>query len=185
MVTATIYPISLGMLSLNWPTVRNLREECVFRATLAYLSVCKGHAKDLFKSESGFLLGIVKRGGLVRLCTKTTVYKVWACFPELSWASMLMPLESRIRIRQFLDKRPPQDLAIILKESLAKTGNSSLMTERSDPSVSGACYGKSANDADDRKRTSMPSLWRQRNRNKRKHVFSGFQRNRKNKKSNR
>jgi type II secretory pathway predicted ATPase ExeA len=49
--------------------------------------------------------------------------------PEKLRAPMLMPLESRIRIRQHLDKRPPQDLATILKETLTKAGNSSLMTE--------------------------------------------------------
>jgi general secretion pathway protein A len=49
--------------------------------------------------------------------------------PEKLRVPMLLPLESRVRIRQHLDKRPPQDLAHILKETLIKAGNSSLMTE--------------------------------------------------------
>jgi general secretion pathway protein A len=49
--------------------------------------------------------------------------------PEKLRAPVLMPLESRVRIRQHLDKRPPQDLAHILKETLSKAGNSSLMTD--------------------------------------------------------
>jgi general secretion pathway protein A len=49
--------------------------------------------------------------------------------PEKLRAPVLMPLESRVRIRHHLDKRPQQDLALILQETILKAGNSSLMTE--------------------------------------------------------
>jgi general secretion pathway protein A len=49
--------------------------------------------------------------------------------PEKLRAPMLMPLESRVRIRHHLDKRPPQDLAEILKETITKAGNSALLSD--------------------------------------------------------
>ena len=42
--------------------------------------------------------------------------------------SVLLPLESRIRLRHHLDKRPPEDMAALLREILAQAGSPDLMT---------------------------------------------------------
>lgn len=44
--------------------------------------------------------------------------------------SALLPLESRIRTRQHLDKRPPEEMAALLREIFAQAGNADLMTAR-------------------------------------------------------
>ena len=44
--------------------------------------------------------------------------------------STLLPLESRIRTRQHLDKRPPEEMAALLREILTQAGNAALMTEK-------------------------------------------------------
>jgi general secretion pathway protein A len=43
--------------------------------------------------------------------------------------SNLLPLESRIRVKQHLDKRTPSELAEILSQSLEKAGSADLMTK--------------------------------------------------------
>jgi type II secretory pathway predicted ATPase ExeA len=49
--------------------------------------------------------------------------------PEKLRQSSLLPLESRIRIRHHLDKRPQAELAAILAEAIAQAGAPSLLTE--------------------------------------------------------
>jgi general secretion pathway protein A len=43
-------------------------------------------------------------------------------------SAALLPLESRIRVRHQLDKRPPEEMAYILKEILKAVGAESLLT---------------------------------------------------------
>jgi type II secretory pathway predicted ATPase ExeA len=49
--------------------------------------------------------------------------------PEKLRQSSLLPLESRIRIRHHLDKRPQAELAAILTEAITQAGAPSLLTE--------------------------------------------------------
>lgn len=49
--------------------------------------------------------------------------------PEKLRQSTLLPLESRIRIRHHLDKRPQAELADILTQAIAQAGSPSLLTE--------------------------------------------------------
>lgn len=49
--------------------------------------------------------------------------------PEKLRQSTLLPLESRIRIRHHLDKRPQAELTAILSEAIAQAGSPSLLTE--------------------------------------------------------
>lgn len=44
--------------------------------------------------------------------------------------SALLPLESRIRTREHLDKRPPEEMMALLREILAHAGSKELMTSR-------------------------------------------------------
>jgi len=48
--------------------------------------------------------------------------------PEKLRQTNLLPLESRIKIRHHLDKRPPSELAHILSETMNQAGSSELMT---------------------------------------------------------
>ena len=49
--------------------------------------------------------------------------------PEKLRQSVLLPLESRIRIRHHLDKRPQGELAEILKEAISQAGSPTLLTD--------------------------------------------------------
>jgi len=53
-----------------------------------------------------------------------------ARLPSKLRGSVLLPLESRIRLRHHIDKRPPEDMAALLREILTQAGSPELMTAK-------------------------------------------------------